>query len=83
MAVEPGHPAYAGQAMYTRRFLRVYDAVIHGFNSPILWRCPKARLIDLYDKHASARHLDIGVGTGVKDHRDSSELLMKIPHLVV
>ncbi len=35
-----------------------------GFNSTVLWRCPKARLIDLYNKHASARHLDIGVRTG-------------------
>lgn len=63
-AIDEAHPAYAGQALYTRRFLTVYDAVIYGFNSPVLWRCPESKLIELYDAHVSARHLDIGVGTG-------------------
>jgi ubiquinone/menaquinone biosynthesis C-methylase UbiE len=62
--VERGHPAYAGQAVYTRRFLGVYDAVVLGFNSRVFWRCPMARLVELYNKHVSGRHLDIGVGTG-------------------
>jgi ubiquinone/menaquinone biosynthesis C-methylase UbiE len=30
----------------------------------VLWRCPKARLVEHYHAHVSARHLDIGVGTG-------------------
>jgi ubiquinone/menaquinone biosynthesis C-methylase UbiE len=62
--VERDDPAHAGQAVYTRTFLSVYDAVVYGFNSPVLWRCPKARLVEHYDAHVSARHLDIGVGTG-------------------
>jgi SAM-dependent methyltransferase len=62
--IDKADPVYAGQALYTRRFLAVYDAVIYGFNSPVLWRCPKVRLIELYDAHVSGRHLDIGVGTG-------------------
>ena len=62
--IDKADPVYAGQALYTRRFLAVYDAVIHGFNSPVLWRCPKSKLIELYDTHVSGRHLDIGVGTG-------------------
>ncbi len=57
-------PAHAGQAVYTRGFLSVYDAVVYGFNSPVLWRCPKARVIAHYDANVSARHLDIGVATG-------------------
>ncbi len=64
-AIEKTDPAYAGQALYTRRFLKVYDAVIYGFNSPVVWRCPKAKLIGLYDAHVSDCHLDIGVGTGL------------------
>ena len=64
MHIDEAHPAYPGQAIYTRRFLAVYDAVVYGFNSPVLWRCPKGELIRLYDANASARHLDIGVGTG-------------------
>lgn len=65
MSVDPGHAAYAGQSIYTRRGLRAYDAVVYGFNFPVLWRCPKARLVELYDAHVSARHLDIGVATGL------------------
>jgi len=63
-SVERDDPAHAGQAVYTRGFLSVYDAVVYGFNSPALWRCPKSRMVEHYDAHVSARHLDIGVGTG-------------------
>lgn len=59
-----GDPSYAGQAAYTRWRLRFYDAVVHGFNGRFLWRCPKRRLVGLYDSFVSGRHLDIGVGTG-------------------
>jgi ubiquinone/menaquinone biosynthesis C-methylase UbiE len=54
----------AGQAIYTASFLRTYDALVHGFNGPVLWRCRKGDLVNHYSRHASARHLDIGVGTG-------------------
>jgi ubiquinone/menaquinone biosynthesis C-methylase UbiE len=57
-------PAHAGQAVYSRGFLSVYDVFAYGFTHPVLWRCPKARLVEHYDAHVSARHLDIGVGTG-------------------
>ena len=35
-----------------------------GFIHPVLWRCPKARLVEHYAENLSARHLDIGVATG-------------------
>jgi SAM-dependent methyltransferase len=57
-------PAHAGQAVYTQGFLTIYDAVVYGFNSPVLWRCPKGRMVAHYDANVSARHLDIGVATG-------------------
>lgn len=57
-------PAYAGQAGYTRRFLRIYDLFVFGYTMPVLWRCSKKRLRRHYDENASARHLDIGVGSG-------------------
>jgi hypothetical protein len=62
--LERPDPAHAGQAVYTRSFLAVYDALVYGFNSPVLWRCPKERIVAHYDANASARHLDIGVATG-------------------
>ncbi|MFE9427432.1 methyltransferase domain-containing protein [Kitasatospora sp. NPDC006697] len=55
----------AGQALYSRSFLRVYDTVVYRINSPLTWRCPKARLVALYDRHVSGRHLDVGVASGV------------------
>jgi SAM-dependent methyltransferase len=63
-AISPDHPAYAGQARYTAGFLRVYDTVVLRVNGRLAWRCPPRRLVRLYDEHVSARHLDIGVGTG-------------------
>jgi SAM-dependent methyltransferase len=57
------HPAWAGAALYTRRNLRFYDLGL-AFNCRVLWRCPRSRLVELYDGHVSARHLDIGVATG-------------------
>lgn len=63
-ALDETHPAYAGQAMYSRPVLALYDALVYGFNCRVLWRCPKARMVELYDAHVGARHLDIGVATG-------------------
>jgi SAM-dependent methyltransferase len=63
-AVPKSNPAYRGQAIYSRVFLPAYDAIVYGFNSPYLWRCPLSRLVAHYDKHLSGRHLDVGVASG-------------------
>jgi SAM-dependent methyltransferase len=62
--IDSEHPAYLGQAVYTRRFLKVYDAFAYGINCRFIWRCPKSRLVRMYDEHVSSRHLDVGVATG-------------------
>ena len=54
----------AGQAVYSPLVLSVYDILVLGFSNHVLWRCPTAELRALYDRNVSARHLDIGVGTG-------------------
>jgi hypothetical protein len=54
----------AGHAFYTRRSLALYDLAILGYFSRLAWRCPAHRIVDHYDKHVSANHLDVGVGTG-------------------
>ena len=54
---------WAGAALYTRRNLRLYDLGL-AFNCRVFWRCPRRRLVDLYDRHVSGRHLDVGVATG-------------------
>jgi SAM-dependent methyltransferase len=63
-AVPKSNPAYRGQAIYSRVFLPAYDAIVYGFNSPYLWRCPLERLVAHYVKHLSGRHLDVGVASG-------------------
>lgn len=54
----------AGHAFYTRRSLAVYDLAILGYFSRLAWRCPAHRIVAHYDRHVSANHLDVGVGTG-------------------
>jgi len=58
----------AGQAPYNKLFLAVYDQVIP-FNYRLLWRCQPGQVLDLYNEHVSANHLDVGVATGtILDH---------------
>jgi hypothetical protein len=54
----------AGQAVYTRRTLQAYDLVVLGLSNRFIWKCPTSRLVAHYDRHVSANHLDVGVGTG-------------------
>jgi SAM-dependent methyltransferase len=57
-------PAFGGQSEYTRSFLRIYDPLILGVFTRIVWRCPTARLVERYQQHIRLRHLDVGPGTG-------------------
>ncbi len=52
----------AGQAVYSRPFLAIYDRVI-GFNYRFLWRCPPGEVLALYNEHVSANHLNVGVAS--------------------
>jgi len=54
----------AGSAMYSRPFLKTYDWLALGFNCRYVWKCPSDNMLEHYNKHVSANHLDIGVGTG-------------------
>ena len=54
----------AGQAVYTRRALRVYDFLVLGISNRFFWKCPTRILVDLYTNHVTSNHLDVGVGTG-------------------
>jgi SAM-dependent methyltransferase len=57
-------PAYGGQSEYTPLFLRIYDPVILGFFTRVMWRCPASRLVERYRQHIRTPHLDVGPGTG-------------------
>ncbi|WP_046468792.1 class I SAM-dependent methyltransferase [Allosalinactinospora lopnorensis] len=53
-----------GQAVYTPGILAVYNTAVLRISQPLAWGCPSRRILDLYDRHVSANHLDIGIGTG-------------------
>jgi SAM-dependent methyltransferase len=63
-SMERDDPAYEGQREYTPLFLRIYDPLILGFFTPVVWRCPTTRLVEGYRRHLGYRHLDVGPGTG-------------------
>ncbi|MBC8356719.1 MAG: class I SAM-dependent methyltransferase [Planctomycetes bacterium] len=56
--------AAAGQAVYTPRMLRLYDILVLGLSNRLIWKCPTAKLLQLYNDSVSDNHLDVGVGTG-------------------
>lgn len=62
--MERDDPGFPGQREYTPLFLRIYDPLILGFFTPVVWRCPATRLVDAYRRYLGKRHLDVGPGTG-------------------
>ena len=62
--LHPTSATHAGQAVYTPGTLAIYDALVLGLSNRLIWRCPTSRILALYDRHATADHLDVGVGTG-------------------
>lgn len=54
----------AGQRVYTKVTLSLYDFVALFLSSKFVWQCPSQRIKDHYNKHITDNHLDVGVGTG-------------------
>ncbi|MFB2896191.1 class I SAM-dependent methyltransferase [Aerosakkonemataceae cyanobacterium BLCC-F50] len=54
----------AGQAVYTKQTLPIYDFVVLGVSSHFIWKCPTQQLLNHYNNYVTANHLDVGVGTG-------------------
>jgi hypothetical protein len=63
-SIDKRSASYAGQALYTPLSLRGYDFVAYRINTPLFWRCSVKDVLALYERHTSARHLDVGVGSG-------------------
>lgn len=59
-----GEQIEAGQAVYTKRTLALYDFVVLGVSNRFIWKCPTPRIEAHYNKYITANHLDVGVGTG-------------------
>jgi hypothetical protein len=56
--------AEAGAAIYNRWILSIYDVGVIQLSNRFAWRCPSPLMLDFYNQHISANHLDVGVGTG-------------------
>src|SRR5690349_704103 len=54
----------AGQAVYSKRLLSVYDLTVLGFSNRLIWNSSTQRVLELYDGYVTGNHLDVGVGTG-------------------
>jgi ubiquinone/menaquinone biosynthesis C-methylase UbiE len=54
----------AGQAVYTKRTLALYDLLVLGVSNRLAWKCPIWRVEEHYNEHVTDNHLDVGVGTG-------------------
>jgi SAM-dependent methyltransferase len=57
-------PAYRGQADYSRGFLRLYDPLVLGLFTRLMWRISTADHVRLYREQIGSNHLDVGPGTG-------------------
>jgi len=54
----------AGQAVYSKRTLAIYDLAVLGISNSYIWKCPSRQIEAHYNQHITANHLDVGVGTG-------------------
>lgn len=54
----------AGQAVYNRAVLSIYDLTVLHTALPLLMGCSLRSLLDLYERNLDSSHVDIGVGTG-------------------
>ena len=50
--------------IYNKLSLKFYDAYVHGFVAPAIFKCPTSNIIKLYDRNITKNHLEAGVGTG-------------------
>lgn len=53
-----------GQAIYSKSVLAIYDLLVLAITHNFIWKCSTANHLELYNRHISNNHLDIGVGTG-------------------
>ena len=55
---------HRGQSAYNPLTLAVYDLWVHGLSNHLAWKCPTRELVQWNNRHITANHLDVGVGSG-------------------
>lgn len=53
-----------GSLAFTKPPLLIYDLSVLWFSNTFVWKCPTKQILNFYNQHVSANHLDVGVGTG-------------------
>jgi ubiquinone/menaquinone biosynthesis C-methylase UbiE len=56
-------PVEPTQIVFNLQMLKYYDRLLE-FTCSRVWRCPIERTLELYKRHLSSNHLEVGVGTG-------------------
>ncbi|MBK9576924.1 MAG: class I SAM-dependent methyltransferase [Fibrobacteres bacterium] len=72
---------HAGQAIYTKPTLNLYDLVVLGVSNRWIWKCCTPWQLEHYDRHIRGNHLDIGVGTGY--YLDKCRFLSPAPRIAL
>lgn len=57
-------PVPLSASPYSGIALRLYDAFVLNFTSPLAWGCRKKTISELYRQRVSVRHAEVGVGSG-------------------
>ncbi len=63
----------AGQAVYSKKVLSIYDIWVLGVSNHYFWKCPTRLISGQFLELVSTNHLDVGVGSGyyLKNHLSS------------
>src|SRR5579872_5657388 len=56
-------PVESTPVVFNQRMLKYYDRLLE-FTCNRVWHCPISRTLELYERHLSSNHLEVGVGTG-------------------
>ncbi len=54
----------AGQAVYSKKVLTIYDFWVLGVSNHYFWKCPTKYISEQFLTLVSTNHLDVGVGSG-------------------
>ncbi|MBY5946016.1 class I SAM-dependent methyltransferase [Photobacterium rosenbergii] len=54
----------AGQAVYSKKVLSIYDFWVLGVSNHYFWKCPTKLIREQFSTLVSPNHLDVGVGSG-------------------
>lgn len=55
---------FAGQAVYSKKVLSIYDIWVLGVSNSYFWKCPTKLISEQFSMLVSSNHLDVGVGSG-------------------